>query len=127
MDDLYPILKPGGAYSPPYNGPQVLPMNGALSIRNKEVMLDLVKKHLDDYLATGKPYSEDYFYSEYVVKPTTRDVITFAIDNGYISPLDMKAPFGIHKPWANKGGAGFNIKQVCEGAETLGDVQWIEN
>jgi hypothetical protein len=94
-------------------------MNGALSIRNKEVMLDLVKNHFDKYLADGKPYSEDYFFSEYVTKPTTRDVITFGIDNGYISPLDMKAPFGIHKPWANKGGAWENIKQVCEGVEEL--------
>ena len=123
LDDLYPTLKPGGAYSAPYNGPQVLPMNGALSIRNKEVMLDLVKNHFDEYLAAGKPYSEDYFFSEYVTKPTTRDVITFAIDNGYISPLDMKAPFGIHKPWANKGGAWHNIRLVCEGVETLRNLQ----
>ena len=53
--------------------------------------------------------------------------ITFAIDNGYISPLDMKAPFGIHKPWANKGGAWDNIKRVCEGVEILADLQWIED
>jgi hypothetical protein len=90
-------------------------------------MLDLVKNHFDEYLATGKPYSEDYFFSEYVVKPTTRDVITFAIDNGYIAPLNMKAPFGIHKPWANKGGAWDNIKRVCEGVETLADLQWIKD
>lgn len=126
LDELYPTLKPGGAYAEPYKGPQVLPMNGALSIRNKEVMLDLVKNHFDEYLAAGKPYSEDYFFSEYVTKPTTRDVITFAIDNGYISPLDMKAPFGIHKPWANKGGAWYNIRLVCEGVETLRDLQGVK-
>ena len=126
LDELYPTLKPGGAYAEPYKGPQVLPMNGALSIRNKEVMLDLVKNHFDEYLAAGKPYSEDYFFSEYVTKPTTRDVITFGIDNGYISPLDMKAPFGIHKPWANKGGAWYNIKLVCEGVETLRDLQGVK-
>ena len=44
-----------------------------------------------------------------------------------ISPLDMKAPFGIHKPWANKGGAWDNIKRVCEGVEILADLQWIED
>jgi hypothetical protein len=126
LDDLYPTLKPGGAYSPPYNGPQVLPMNGALSLRNKDVMLDLIKNHFDSYISSGKPYSEDYFFSEYVTKPTTRDVITFAIDNGYIAPLDDLAPFGVHKPWNNKGGAYGDIKKVCEGVETLESLQGIE-
>jgi len=126
IDDLYPTLKPGGAHSPPYNGPQVLPMNGALSLRNKEVMLDLIRNYFNDYLASGKPYSEDYFFSEYVVKPTTRDVITFAIDNGYISPLDMKAPFGLHKPWTNKGGAYNDIKKVCKEVKVLDSLQGVE-
>ena len=126
LDDLYPTLKPGGAYSHPYDGPQVLPMNGALSLRNKKVMLDLIKNNIDEYITSGKPYSEDYFFSEYVVKPTTRDVITFAIDNGYISPLDMKAPFGFHKPWSNKGGAYDDIKKVCKEVEILESLQSIE-
>ena len=127
LDDLYPTLKPGGAYSRPYNRPQVLPMNGALSLRNKKTMLDLVDKCFDEYLAAGKPYSEDYFFSEYITKPTTRDVITFSIDNGYISPLNMEAPFGVHKPWANKGKAYEDIKKVCPEVEVLESLQQIEN
>ena len=131
LDDLYPTLKPGGAYSSPYNGSQVLPMNGALSIRNKEVMLDLIKNKFEEYLASGKPYSEDYFFSEYIVKPTTRDVITFSIDNGYIEPLDMKAPFGVHKPWGGvpakgHGRAYDKIKEVCPEVEILKSFQEIE-
>ncbi len=127
LDSLYPTLKPGGAYSRPYNGPQVLPMNGALSLRNKKTMLNLVDKYFNEYLAAGKPYSEDYFFSEYTTKPTTRDVITFSIDNGYISPLNMEAPFGVHKPWANKGGAYENIKKVCPEVEILKSLQQIIN
>jgi len=38
----------------------------------------------------------------------------------------MKAPFGIHKPWANKGGAWGNIKLVCEGVEDLYYLQGVE-
>ena len=90
-------------------------------------MLDLVDKYFAEYLTTGKPYSEDYFFSEYITKPTTRDVITFSIDNGYISPLDMEAPFGVHKPWANKGGAYKDIKKVCPEVEILESLQQIEN
>ena len=126
LDYLYPNLKPGGAYSPPYNGPQVLPMNGALSLRKRDVMIDIIRNHLDEYTASDKPYVDDYFFSEYVTKPTTREVITFSIDNGYVSPLDMKAPFGVHKPWANKGGAWDNIKSVCDGVQTLQNLQKIE-
>ena len=126
IDDLYPSLKPGGAYSPPYKGPQVLPMNGALSLRKRDVMIDIIRKHLNEYTALDKPYVDDYFFSEYVTKPTTREVITFSIDNGYVSPLDMKAPFGVHKPWNNKGGAWDDIKSVCEGIETLRNLQIIE-
>lgn len=127
LDDPYPTLKPGGAYHDTYKGPQVLPMNGALSLRNKKTMIDLVNNHFDDYLASGKPYSEDYFFSEYIQKPTTREVISFSIDNGYISPLNNEAPFGIHKPWSNKGGAYENIKKICKNVEILESLQQIEN
>jgi hypothetical protein len=101
-------------------------MNGALSLRNKKVMKDLVYKYYDEYLEAGKPYSEDYFFSEYVKKPTTREVISFSIDNGYIAPLNGEAPFGIHKPWANKGGAYSSIKAVCKEVEILESLQVIE-
>jgi hypothetical protein len=126
LDKPYPHLKPNGAYHAPYKGPQVLPMNGALSLRNKKVMKDLVYKYYDEYLEAGKPYSEDYFFSEYVKKPTTREVISFSIDNGYIAPLNGEAPFGIHKPWANKGGAYSSIKAVCKEVEILESLQVIE-
>ena len=103
LDDLYPRSKP---------------MNGGLSLRNKNVMVDLIKKYFDDYLASEKTWSEDYFFSEYIEKPLTRDVITFSIDNGYISPLEMKAPFGLHKPWGTTPSKGHgvayqDIKKVC--------------
>ena len=103
LDDLYPRSKP---------------MNGGLSLRNKNVMVDLIKKYFDGYLASEKTWSEDYFFSEYIEKPLTRDVITFSIDNGYISPLEMKAPFGLHKPWGTTPSKGHgvayqDIKKVC--------------
>ena len=130
LDSPYPKFKPGGAYSKPYNGPQVLPMNGALSLRKKDVMLKIIKNNFDEYVAADKPYSEDYFFSEYVVKPTTRDVINFSIDNGYIAPLDNLAPFGIHKPWANKGNCYHKIKEICPEVKILEDLntelQWWE-
>ena len=64
------------------------------------------------------------FFSEYIEKPITRDVITFSIDNGYISPLDMKAPFGLHKPWGTTPSKGHgryydDIKKVCKDVEKL--------
>ena len=31
--------------------------------------------------------------------PTTKEVLSFSIDNGYMAPLDMKPPFALHKPW----------------------------
>ena len=90
-------------------------------------MMQLVKDHFDDYLKSGKPYSEDYFFSEYVDKPTTRKVISFCIDNGYIKPLNGEAPFGLHKPWANKGGAYNSIKKVCNEVSILESLQNIIN
>jgi hypothetical protein len=131
LDEPYPTLQPGGAYSPPYNGPMPLVMNGGLSLRNKEVMLDIVRKHFDEYFLTGKTYSEDYFFSEYVENPLTRDVITFSIDNGYIEPLDMKAPFGVHKPWGTSPAKGHGIayqqiKTVCPEVEILKSLQGVE-
>lgn len=124
LDDLYPKSKPGGAYSAPYNGPQALPMNGALSLRKSGVMIDIIRNHLDEYTTSGKPYADDYFFSEYVTKPTTRDVLNFSIDNGYVRPLDGKAPFGLHKPWglnpAKGQGKYYNeIKKVCKEVEEL--------
>ena len=113
LDDLYPRSKP---------------MNGGLSLRNKNVMVDLIKKYFDDYLASEKTWSEDYFFSEYTEKPLTRDVITFSIDNGYISPLEMKAPFGLHKPWGTTPSKGHgvayqDIKRVCPEVEELRSLQ----
>ena len=52
--------------------------------------------------------------------------IQFAIDNGYITPLDGKAPFGVHKPWANKGGAYGKIKEVCKEVEVLKNLQGVD-
>ena len=127
IDSPYPKLKPGGDYHAPYRGPQVLPMNGALSIRKKQTMIDIVKNEFDSYITSGKPYEDDYFFSEFVNKPTTREVISFSIDNGYISPLNGEAPFGVHKPWSNKGGAYENIKNTCKDIETLKSLQQIEN
>ena len=80
----------------------------------------------------GKPLKAllENFFSEYIVKPTTRDVITFAIDNGYISPLDMKAPFGLHKPWGTTPSKGHgiayqDIKKVCPEVEELKSLQEV--
>ena len=111
--------------------PRSKPMNGGLSLRNKNMMIYLIKNYLDEYTASGKTYSDDYFFSEYIEKPITRDVITFSIDNGYISPLDMKAPFGLHKPWGttpSKGhGRGYDkIKEVCPEVEILKSLQGVE-
>ena len=132
LDEPYPTLQPGGAYSPPYNGPMVLCMNGGLSLRNKDVMIDVIKKYFDGYLASGKTWSEDYFFSEYTEKPLTRDVITFSIDNGYISPLEMKAPFGLHKPWGGNPAKGHgvayqDIKRICPEVEELKSLQDVHH
>ena len=39
----------------------------------------------------------------------------------------MEAPFGVHKPWANKGKAYEDIKKVCPEVEVLESLQQIEN
>lgn len=124
LDQQYPRLKPGGDYSTPYNGPQILPMNGGLSLRHKKSMIYCIETYLDEYIKSGKPYSEDYFYSEYLPKPTTRQVIQFSIDNGYIMPLDNELPFGLHKPWANKGNVYTTLKTLCPELETLKQLQY---
>lgn len=110
--------------------PKSKPMNGGLSLRNKNMMIYLIKNYLDEYIASGKTYSDDYFFSEYIEKPITRDVITFSIDNGYISPLDMKAPFGLHKPWGTTPSKGHgvayqDIKKVCPEVEELKSLQEV--
>ena len=100
-------------------------MNGGLSIRKKQFMLDIIKNELKPYLENGGNPCEDYFVTACVKdKPTSREVRNFSIDCGYIFPLDMKAPFGVHKPWGvtpSKGhGKYYNeIKQVCGEVETL--------
>ena len=111
--------------------PKEKPMNGGLSLRRKDTMINLIKNHLKEYKASGKPYADDYFFSEYIEKPITRDVRNFSIDNGYIEPLDMKAPFGVHKPWGttpHKGhGVAYDkIREVCPEVETLKSLQSIE-
>jgi hypothetical protein len=93
-------------------------------------MIDVIKKYFDGYLASGKTWSEDYFFSEYTEKPLTRDVITFSIDNGYISPLEMKAPFGLHKPWGGNPAKGHgvayqDIKRICPEVEELKSLQEV--
>ena len=124
LDSQYPTLKPGGAYSKPYNGPQVLPMNGGLSLRRVASMIDCIETYLDEYMQSGKPYSEDYFYSEYLPKPLTREVIQFSIDNGYIAPLNNELPYGLHKPWSNKGNVYNILNTLCPEIETLKHLQY---
>jgi hypothetical protein len=102
-------------------------MNGALSIRNKKTMINIIENNFKNYINSGKPYVDDYFFSEFINKPLTKEVISFSIDNGYISPLNDEAPFGLHKPWANKGNAYENIKRVCPEVIILESLQIIEN
>ena len=100
-------------------------MNGGLSLRKKSFMLDIIENKLQAYLDDGGNPCEDYFVSEMTeVKPTYEEVLSFSIDNGYMYPIDNKAPFGLHKPWGgvpSKGhGKYYNeIKKVCEGVEGL--------
>ena len=42
--------------------PKSKPMNGGLSLRNKNTMIYLIKNYLDEYTASGKTYSDDYFF-----------------------------------------------------------------
>ena len=100
-------------------------MNGGVSIRKKSFMLDIIENKLQSYLDNGGNPCEDYFVSEMVkVRPTYEQVLSFSIDNGYMYPINDKAPFGLHKPWGgvpSKGhGKYYNeIKKVCEGVEEL--------
>jgi hypothetical protein len=110
LDDKYPVV-----------------MNGGLSIRKKSFMLDIIKNELQSYLKSGGNPCEDYFVTECVNHfnmPTTKEVLSFSIDNGYMYPLNNKAPFGVHKPWGvnpKKGHGRYydEIKQVCEGVKEL--------
>ena len=100
-------------------------MNGGVSIRKKSFMLDIIKNELQPYLENGGNPCEDYFVSDRMRnKPTVREVLNFCIDNGYMYPLDNKAPFGLHKPWGTNPAKGHGkyydeIKKVCEGVEEL--------
>ena len=105
-------------------------MNGGLSIRKKSWMMDIIDKNLEMYLKNGGNSCEDYFVSDCVVeKPFVKEVLSFSIDNGYMYPLNDKAPFGLHKPWGEgKIGHGRyyeDIKRVCEDVEKLGELNGL--
>ena len=106
-------------------------MNGGISIRKTEFMLDIIKNELEPYLESGGNPCEDYFVSELLNnKPTVREVLNFSIDCGYMYPLNSKAPFGVHKPWGTppKRGHGkhYNaIKMVCPEVEELENLQGV--
>ena len=106
-------------------------MNGGISIRKKEFMLDIIKNELQSYLESGGNPCEDYFVSELLNnKPTVREVLNFSIDCGYMYPMNSKAPFGVHKPWGTppKRGHGkhYNaIKMVCPEVEELENLQEV--
>lgn len=116
LDEYYPVV-----------------MNGGLSLRKKQFMLDIIKNELKPYLEQGGNPCEDYFVTACVRNmPTARQVRNFSIDCGYISPLDMETPFGVHKPWGvlpKKGhGKYYNeIKKVCSGVEKLESLQEESN
>ena len=100
-------------------------MNGGLSFRKKSFMLDIIENKLQSYLDNGGNPCEDYFVSEMVEdKPTYEEVLSFSIDNGYMYPINDKAPFGLHKPWGevkSKGHGKYydDIKKVCKDVEKL--------
>ena len=100
-------------------------MNGGISIRKKQFMLDIIKNEWDPYIKSGGNSCEDYFVSAYVKnRPSAREVRNFSIDCGYIFPLDMEAPFAVHKPWGvtpSKGHGRYydDIKKVCKDVEKL--------
>ena len=104
-------------------------MNGGLSLRKKEFMLNIIKNKLQKYLDNGGNPCEDYFFSSCITNiPTVKDVITFSIDCGYQAPLNMEKPFGFHKPWVmnvNKGQGKYfeDIKKVCPEVEILKNLQ----
>ena len=100
-------------------------MNGGLSLRKKSFMLDIIENKLESYLKNGGNPCEDYFVSACLdEKPTVKEVLNFCIDNGYMYPLEDKAPFALHNPWGNNPAKGqgkyYNdIKRVCEDVEEL--------
>ena len=100
-------------------------MTGGLSIRKKSFMLDIIKNELRPYLDNGGNPCEDYFVTDRIrSKPKVKDVLSFSIDNGYMYPLDNKAPFGLHKPWGSNPAKGHgryydDIKNVCKEVEEL--------
>ena len=100
-------------------------MNGGLSIRKKSFMLDIIKNELQPYLDRGGNPCEDYFVTDRIRnKPKVRDVLSFSIDNGYMYPLNDKAPFGLHKPWGVNPAKGHgryyeDIVRVCEQVKQL--------
>ena len=100
-------------------------MNGGLSIRKKSYMLDIIKNELQPYLDRGGNPCEDYFVTDRIRnKPKVRDVLSFSIDNGYMYPLNDKAPFGLHKPWGVNPAKGHgkyyeDIIRVCEQVKEL--------
>ena len=100
-------------------------MNGGLSLRKKSFMLDIIMNELQPYLDRGGNPCEDYFVTDRIRnKPKVKDVLSFSIDNGYMYPVNDKAPFGLHKPWGvnpKKGhGKYYNeIKKVCKEVEEL--------
>ena len=100
-------------------------MNGGLSLRKKSFMLDIIENKLESYLKDGGNPCEDYFVSACLdKKPSVKEVLSFCIDNGYMYPLDNKAPFGLHNPWGTNPAKGHGkyydeIKKVCEGVEEL--------
>ena len=100
-------------------------MNGGLSLRKKSFMLDIIKNKLQPHLESGGNPCEDYFVSEMAVnRPTYEQVLSFSIDNGYMYPLNNKAPFGLHAPWGKVKSKGHGkyydrIKEVCNDVEEL--------
>ena len=100
-------------------------MNGGLSIRKKSFMLDIITNELQPYLDRGGNPCEDYFVTDRIrTVPLVGEVLSFSIDNGYMYPLDNKAPFGLHKPWGVNPAKGHgkyyeDIIRVCEQVKEL--------
>jgi hypothetical protein len=116
----------------PLNEPYPVVMNGGVSIRKRKFMLDIIKNKWKSYIKQGGNPCEDYFVSACVTnKPTTKQVLSFSIDCGYIEPLNNECPFAIHKPWgvtpAKGHGRSYNqLKQICPDIETLKNLQGEE-
>ncbi len=112
LDEKYPVV-----------------MNGGISIRKKSFMLNIIKNEWETYIEEGGNPCEDYFISHCVKnRPTTRQVLSFSIDCGYIEPLDNNPPFAVHKPWGvnpakGHGRAYSKIKSICKEVETLKNLQ----